>query len=960
MNMLKIIFYVLFPFVGFFGMEAQSVDSIPLDGSIRSGRLANGLTYYLKPISKPHSKLYLNFYVKAGYYQQDPGQLNIPHAVEHLAFRSGKTFPEGIFTSVKLLDSIGMGTFDLGAYTGHYSTTYNFAAPSNNVGALEVGLSWFRDIADGLKLLEKDIDMERGALKQEFLLRQGNKIHEFYAETKLFAKLFPCRKDYSNFFEYHSSFSPTVLRSFYRDWYRPDLMAVSVVGNIADLDDMERRIIRGFSDIPSPKDPRDRVNCDSLYFERLPQFATVIRPRDTLKSVSIDGVDIKLFFRDPMTGNQIHGTRGIQRQIMMELFSNLLNTRFGKVTGSYENGLKIYSGHSLRWNRSPSALMVNITSGGGSEKFGLQKAISVLHQIREEGFLQGEWTRAKEEMLRSLSRTGEKYWVDQIKKHFVYGEALPNNKREGLKKWFTDLSLDEFNALVKSFISLPEDIGIIAPKGHRALSYEGEGVRNWIREAYSLPLGQRKKIEAPTALMDQNEIAKLEEAEIIEDRTMISGMREIVLGNGVKVVLMSYRPSAGINDNKISLHGFSPYGASSFPKEDYFSAINAPDIISNAGVGTMDETRLRHFLDRTDSFSNGLFPYIDYEETGIRGDASFAEIEIMLQLLHLYFTIPNKSQNVFEKWKKDTESNYLHTSYNLVNVDFNNSIREFTGDSSLTRILGRPYLTGTALFNSIKGTDLDTAYSIYLKLFGNPSDFTFMISGEFDVPKILPLIRKYLGNLPVRRDFTKDPAIGHGPKTLPIGPSYTVLPPPPYETKNASYALKYIKNVVRDSLDWTEKIKVEALAAVAEMMLWQLRFDKGYSLYLVGVDGRYNNWTSRFEITFQFNCEPEELAHLEKECKDIVSDIKSGNLREEFFQQGIKRLRTLYNVDKSNGNRQMQNRMYGHYRFGIPWTTPEEKVDFINSLDREDIIGTANRYFDERLQFEFVMGDGSF
>ena len=234
-----------------------------------------------------------------------------------------------------------------------------------------------------------------------------------------------------------------------------------------------------------------------------------------------------------------------------------------------------------------------------------------------------------------------------------------------------------------------------------------------------------------------------------------------------------------------------------------------------------------------------------------------------------------------------------------------------------------------------------------------------MISGKFDVPKILPLLRKYLGNLPDRKDFIKDPVKGNGRKIRPTGPLYTVLPPPPYETKNASYALKYIKNVPPDSLDWKEKMKVEALAAVAEMILWQLRFDKGYALYLLGVDGRYNNWSSCFEITFQFDCEPEELALLGKECKDIISDIKSGNLKEEFFHQGIKRLRALYNEERSNGNRQMQSRMYGHYRFGIPWTAPKEKEDFINSLVREDIIGAANRYVDERLQFEFVMGDGS-
>lgn len=110
-------------------------------------------------------------------------------------------------------------------------------------------------------------------------------------------------------------------------------------------------------------------------------------------------------------------------------------------------------------------------------------------------------------------------------------------------------------------------------------------------------------------------------------------------------------------------HGFSKKGASIFPKEDYFSAINAPLIIRNAGVGEIDKYALSRYLKGT-SFNKGIFPYVHYNETGIRGNVMLKDLESFLQLVYLYFTNPRKDSNAFENWKKDEEKRHQSPTYN--------------------------------------------------------------------------------------------------------------------------------------------------------------------------------------------------------------------------------------------------------------------------------------------------------
>src|SRR5690606_19387102 len=167
--------------------------------------------------------------------------------------------------------------------------------------------------------------------------------------------------------------------------------------------------------------------------------------------------------------------------------------------------------------------------------------------------------------------------------------------------------------------------------------------------------------EVPKQLMGADEISALKEVGFKDKGESESGVRTLVLGNGVKVVL----DTLNRNTDMLYLHGFSPKGASCFSREDYFSAINGPEIVQNAGVGDLDKFVLGRFLERT-SFRQGMHPYIDYFETGIKGNAKLEELEMLLQLVYLYFTQPRKDKIAYEDWKSREKENYLNPFYSLI------------------------------------------------------------------------------------------------------------------------------------------------------------------------------------------------------------------------------------------------------------------------------------------------------
>ena len=213
--------------------QLKLMDNIPLDPKIKTGKLSNGLTYYIRPNQKPEKKVELRLVVNAGSILEDNDQQGLAHFTEHMAFNGTKHFKKNELVS--FLQSIGVEFgADLNAYTGFDETVYILPIPLSDPSNLNKGLQVLQDWAGGLSFENKQIDDERAVVLEESRLGKG-------AEDRMFRKIYPKEYAGSRYAErlpigkdsILKTFKYDVIKRFYKDWYRPNLMAVIAVGDIA-------------------------------------------------------------------------------------------------------------------------------------------------------------------------------------------------------------------------------------------------------------------------------------------------------------------------------------------------------------------------------------------------------------------------------------------------------------------------------------------------------------------------------------------------------------------------------------------------------------------------------------------------------------------------------------------------------------------------------------------------------
>ncbi len=207
-------------------------DPLPFDAAVTRGTLPNGLTYYVRRNAKPEKRVLLQLAVKAGSVDETDEQQGLAHFLEHMAFNGSAHFQPGEL--IKTLESSGarMGPH-VNAYTSFDETVFMFQLPTDKEGLVGKGLQALADMAGGLTLDPKEIEKERGVVIEEWRggLGASTRIRDqqipilFYKSK--YAERLPIGKP-----EVLKSFTPAQLRAFYTKWYRPDRMAVIVVGDV--------------------------------------------------------------------------------------------------------------------------------------------------------------------------------------------------------------------------------------------------------------------------------------------------------------------------------------------------------------------------------------------------------------------------------------------------------------------------------------------------------------------------------------------------------------------------------------------------------------------------------------------------------------------------------------------------------------------------------------------------------
>lgn len=911
--------------------QVKLTDPLPIAPEIKIGKLSNGLTYYIRKNSRPEKKVELRLVVKAGSILEDDDQQGLAHFTEHMAFNGSKNFKKNDLVS--FLQSIGVEFgADLNAYTSFDETVYILPIPLDKKENLDKGFLVLEDWASTVAFDNAEIDKERGVVLEESRLGKGandrmNKvIYPKLFEGSKYAERLPIGKE-----DILKNFKYDVIKRFYKDWYRPDLMAVVVVGDL-DPAEAEKMIKTHFEKLKNPAKPRPRIY--STIESRKTSEGLVVTDKEATNHILQILYSNKIAKPEVLVGDY-------RNQIVKGLFSAMLSQRMQELTqkpnppyifggsnlGGFVHGYEVYSSFAV------------------VSKAGAEPAISAVIQENERarrfGFTANELERTKKSMLRNIERSynerdksESKNYADEYIRNFLEQEPLPGieNEFNYYKQFLDGISLEEVNQLTAKLIPSNENKLVILQgpeKADFAIPTNAD-LLLIANNAEKIPVtAYEEKVIAASLLEKAPEGGKI----IFSKENKELGYHELTLGNGVKVIL---KPTDFKND-QVVMTATRFGGQSLYPDMDMYNAQYAATVVQQMGVKDISPTDLRKMLaGKTVNAS----PRISNLNEGMSGQSGSADVEAMLQLTYLYFTQPRKDEALFNSFVTKQQAMYQNLMSNPQAV-YQDSIQMIMYNKHPRG----PRVPKVEDFNKI---NLDRALDIYKERFGNATGFTFILVGSFDVAKIKPLIATYLGSLP------SSPASASSFKDLGIRPVKGVVKK---EVKKGTEPKSFISMAFTGEAPYTDEasLKLQALIEVLNIKLIESLREELSGIYGGGMRGSlaknpYNNYT----INVSLPCGPENVDKLIKATMDEIQKIKDNGPAEADLTKVKETWTKQYQEDVKDNNYWL-NKLQQSVEMGSNAGDVLTVEKRINALTTKDVKEAANLYFNMKNYLQVVL-----
>lgn len=820
---------------------------MPVDPKVTVGKLANGLTYYVRENAKPEKRAELRLVVNAGSILEDDDQRGLAHFAEHMAFNGTRNFAKQEL--VDYLESIGMRFGpDLNAYTSFDETVYMLKVPTDTAEVLEKAFQILEDWAQHVSFDHEEIDKERGVVVEEWRLGRG-------ANARMLDKQLPVLfKDshYANRLvigtkENLETFDYETLKRYYRDWYRPDLMAVIAVGDF-DKARIIALIEQHFAGLTMPEKPRERKYFPVPNHEET-LFAIATDPEAQRSMVSV-------YYKHPPEQEGTH--EAYRESIIGSLYNGMLNARLSEIgqqpdapflfAGSFKGGLiRTKSVYGL------SALVKDHNFTGG-----LDALLTEAKRVDLHGFTQTELTRQKAELLRGMEKAYEEReksesnrFAAEYVRSFLTGEGIPGiaYEYELNKKYLPEITLEEVNAMGRAWIiddnrvvliNAPEKEDVEVPT-EQELAAVFEHVSQQEVAAYTDDVSDAPLVAVPPK----------PGRVLIEKRIEPLGVIHWKLNNGIRVFL---KPT-DFKEDELVFTSYSPGGNSLAADANYVAASTAASVVNEGGVGSFDQVQLQKQL--AGKIVN-VTPYISSLEEGISGSASPKDMETMFQLIHLYFTSPRRDSTAFVALQNRLKGLFENRSASP-EAAFSDTIQV-----TMAQYHPRAKPLSEAFFEAM---DLDTSFAFFQERFADASDFTFFFAGNFDPEAMKPLVQTYLASLPAlkRKDQWRD--VG-------IRPPQGVIK----KTVHRGSEPKSLTQIIfTGDFDWSRqnRYELQSMVAVLRIMLRErIREDLGGS-YGVGVTASPSRLpVPGYRLTINFGSDPQRQPELVKAVFEEVERLK--------------------------------------------------------------------------------------
>ncbi len=910
----------------------QTGQSIPPDPAVRTGKLSNGLTYFIRHNELPKQRAEFYIAQKVGSILEEENQRGLAHFLEHMCFNGTKNFPGNTLIQELEKKGIKFGQ-NVNAYTAFDETVYNLSnIPVSREGIIDTALLVLHDWSGFVSLTDKDIDDERGVIREEWRTSnmgyrrvQEQFIREVFAGTQYSERMPIGSIDVINTFPYK------VLRDYYKKWYRPDLQAIIVVGDI-DVDKTEAKIKQLFADIPAPVNAAPRPeflipdNSD-------PIVSVVSDPEADMTSVMV------FCKQNAVTGTMKSQPEYLVTKIINDLVTSMFSQRLSELVQKPDppfSNTNIMMGDFMvaptKWAWSAMA----IPGTNNDSEVALRALLTENERMRLHGFHASELERAKTNFLRGYETAYNErdkqlsgMYVREYVKLFTANEPSPGIEWEYdfVRKQLDKITVEQVNQVAKTFvtdtnmvfvITGPEKSDVILPDREKIIAIWKE-VRNekpseYVDELSDKPLLEKKPVAG----------------KVTETKQQPFGYTQWTLSNGVKVMIKK----TDFKQDQVIMSSYSPGGSYLFSAADMPSALAINSIIPLSGVGQLNRIEL-------DKLLTGKVVYVSPEVNAlnekISGMASPKDFETLMQLTYLYFTQPRMDQDLFNTWISTRKTELENESLNPEN-SLNDTINKImTGNNPYGREMD---------LDMLGKVDYNKVMDLYKDRFADGGDFTFFLTGNVEADSIKGLVETYLGGLPSlkRNENFKDRGVY--PQSGQVKSHFDKKMQTPKATVNIIYT-----GEIPYTLE--NRILMNYLGSLLNIIYTESIREKEGGTYGVGVYGNITKLPAeRFSLQVSFDTDPLKAEKLKGIVYDEINRIRAQSPGNDYVNK-VKEFTLKNHQEQLVNNRYWESMISGMVVNGIDSHSDFDKI--VASITPEMIRDFAERIFSQGNVAEIVM-----
>jgi len=892
---------------------------IPIDPDVKMGKLANGLTYYIRKNVKPEKKLELRLAVNAGSVLENDNQRGLAHFMEHMGFNGSKNFPKNELVDYLQKTGVEFGA-DLNAYTSFDETVYILPIPTDDPEIVEKGFTVLEDWAFNNLFDKNEIEKERGVVLEESRLSKGS---DERMSRKYFPKLFngskygerlPIGKD-----EVLKNFKHETLKNFYKNWYRPNLMAVIVVGDI-DPAEAEKKIIAHFGKFKNPPSAPIRPAIIPIKQRTSPEAMVVTDDEATNTYLQI--------FNFVKPAKKLKTWADYRETIIEGLVSSLINQRLSELTQK-ENPPFLFANTGFQpFLRGYNSFNSFAVLGEAPLQDALDALVSETNRARKFGFLRTELERVKASLLngaekafneKDKSESGNIVW--QYVNNYLQGNPIPGvaHRYKFIQQVLPTISLQEINAVAKKMPSTANAFALVqAPTSMKVKLPDNNNLLKAVIAATGKPVKAYEEKAVAGRLLDKDPVPGKITTETKNEKL---GTTEITLSNGITVTL---KPTQLKND-EIQMDAWRWGGFQKFSLTDKENAQYSASIIREMGVKDLSPTDIRKYMaGKTVS----VLPYINDHEEGIEGHSSVRDFETFLQMIHLYYTAPRKDEGLFKSFvakqkssiqflKQDPETWYQDTLYKIA---YNNN----------------PWTGQIPTVEEIDRLNLEKLFSIYNQVFSNAYGMHYTFVGNIEMDKIKPLLEKYLGSLPAspKENTYKDNGI-----RMIKGVTEANL-------KKGMESQSFITIMFEGETEYSreEKLNLAALLEVMNIKIIEKLREEMSGIYGGGMYGTIEKRPYvHYTISASMPCGPENVEKLTKALFELIKDAQEKGIDQKDLDKVKETWKKQYHVN-------LQSNDFWLSTLSNAWidqNNPENILDYeqkVNAITAVDLQTAAKKF----------------